>query len=596
MKTTSRVSIIDKLYYSYCSNRAFRQAEKERLNTIVEKKMAKKRGEEYVEEPKPEVEIPTTEDIVNQMEKEIKEVKKEKPIEEQKIQIVEEKPAEEEKKTEARTEQQIYAEAEHPVEASGAEKPKKSKKKQEHASEGNVDASMTGSVVITKQPTKLSVEEVIGNTLATVNGIKKDPNANIFDAAPSTPAQYAPVPQKDERVELNLLDFMDVSDNSGFDMAEKIRIQTQDQEYEKAVAMNMQNQNIPTQPIQQQTPVMQTFPQQMSFMNQFSPSVTPHKIDEPPKVVQKVEKSKPDVIEMDMPNPIDGFEVKPVEKPIDIRKMNIADGLVDQDKAEELKEQIEENESEPEFVNKYEDANKVFIDKYPFLLDIQNLAIECGYQIAFTCKVEGIIDCFVCDKYTGIVIPPKGFAIDTGMIINKSKKIYPVITEHGYEYYNPFFLFVKPKNSDKQVLNVEVLKKLIIGGSESAILDERPMFTPNFCKANTKCALITIPVKDVNKTARKNIQDKIVDLYTSGVLDKGLAETCSVRARFAVVNYSENGTLLLDTAGIPPYYGGAYDYNAKRVQIRAPFAEEPEILTGDNIINMPPAAKLSIRK
>lgn len=453
--------------------------------------------------------------------------------------------------TEVKTEQQINAEAQAPEEPAGAEKIST-----DVTVEAGVDAAMSGNVHIEdQQPGKL---EFMGASIDinSMGGEQTAPSGNIFQR-PVNPIQ---------QIELAPMPGMNTYGN----------FINQQGSFNPAIPMGnpaimMGNPAMPAA-----NPAMPVGnPAQM--VQQPVPGHGHHRVDNPaaPKPA-KPPKSDPEKVDMSgMPNPADGMEVVENKK-IDVRTYG---GLV----TDKIPQEVEATP----VVNLFEENNKIFYHDFPYLVEVEKVALDNGYQIGFAIRRNtNLIECHI---YTneGAPISGKGFTIDPGMIIDHRKKIFPAIVQY-YEGMNAYPLFVNNPNTRddgkkaENVLNVDVLKALIVGGNNA--VDARGMYSEDFRNLNKFVALITIPTDKIQASDRKYIQNRLVDLYKNGVFSDVLA--AAPGSRFMIVAYNKgSGTILLDTDGVPTNFGGVYIAN-ERIQLKIT-KDKCKTLRGENIIDVP---------
>lgn len=329
-------------------------------------------------------------------------------------------------------------------------------------------------------------------------------------------------------------------------------------------------QGIPVNPVTGQQP-QQQFVHPVGHGN--------HRVDVPEKPKPpKAPKSKPDVIDMEgMPNVIDGVEVTHFPK---FKATTI--GVVDD-------APIMEAEPIP-LVNRFKENNAQYFKEFPFLVEVEKIALDNGYQIGFIVRPTKLIDCYIySDNNVMQPIQGKGFTIDPGMIIDHRKKVFACIAPF-YEGNNAYPLFIpgKPENGKKgsNTLNVELLTNLIVGGNMT-VQGVKGMYTDDFRNLNKYVALITMPTSKNGPEDRKYMQKRLVDLYKGNIYEDALMGS---NARFRVAEYiKSSGTILLDTAGVPSNYGGETP-NADRVQIKIS-RNDCRVLRGDNIIDVIPESQ-----
>lgn len=452
--------------------------------------------------------------------------------------------------TEPKSEQQINAEAQAPEESIGAEKITV-----DTAVEDTVDAAMNGNVHIEDQPSgklefmgaSIDINKMNGEQPAAAGNIFQQTAPNPVTNPVSGTTAHNPIQQFD----LNPIAGMNTYGNF----------------------INQQGSFNPAVPIG--TPVIPVAdPSQM-----WHPPVGHghHKVDNPAKPKSaKPPKSEPEKVDISgMPNPADGMEVIENKK-IDVRTYG---GLV----TDKIPQEVDPVPA----VNLFEENNKIFYHDYPYLVEIEKVALDNGYQIGFAIRRDtNLIECHI---YTneGVPIPGKGFTIDPGMIIDRRKKIFPAIAQF-YEGMNAYPLFINNPNTKDDgkkagnILNVEVLTALIVGGNSA--VDVRGMYTEDFRNLNKFVALITIPTEKGSAADRKYIQNRLVDLYKSGVFYDALATVPGSRFRVAEYNKS-SGTILLDTAGVPANFGAPYIPN-ERIQLKIT-KDKCKTLRGENIIDIP---------
>lgn len=461
-------------------------------------------------------------------------------------------PSEEKPATEVKTEQQIYAEAQAPEEPAGAEKIAIEK-----TVETVQDAAMGGNVHIQDQPTDKLNFGAVSIDLNKMSGQQPVAGGNVFQQPAPQPNPYNPV-----------VDLMNAAAQNPAVMGNPM----QQFEINPMAGMNTYGNLINQQrmvnpvppaanPMQYQQPV---------------PGHGHHRVDAPEKPkAPKAPKSEPEKVDIEgMPDPTSGMEVTNFQK-FDARTYGIVEDKVS----------MEVEPAAP--VNIFKDNNQIFYHDYPYLVEVENLALSKGYQIGFAIRPNtSLVECHI---YTneGAPIPGKGFTIDPGKIIDHRKKIFPAIVPF-YEGMNAYPLFVNNPNSKEDgkkannILNVEVLTSLIIGGNTA--VEGRGMYTEDFRNLNRYVALITIPTDKNNAADRKYIQNRLVDLYKSGIFAEVLATVPGSRFRIAEYNKG-SGTILLDTDGVPANFGGQCVFN-ERVQLKIT-KDKCKTLRGDNIIDIP---------
>ena len=441
---------------------------------------------------------------------------------------------------EAKSEQQINAEAQAPEEPVGAEKISAGT-----TAEVATEAAMTGGVRIEDQPQNRLEFGAASIDLDKMSG--QIPIAhNMFQQ---------PIP-------LNPINpVVDLMNASGYNPMHQFEVNPMAGMNTYGNLINQQRMMNPAVPVQYQQPPV---------------GYGHHKVDVPEKPKPpKPPKSEPEKIDMEgMPDPTSGMEVTNFKK-FDARTHGIIEEKVSM-----------EVEPVPP-VNIFKQNNQIFYHDYPYLAEVEKVALDNGYQIGFMVRNNtNLIECHIYSN-DGTYINGKGFTIDPGMIIDRRKKIFPIITQF-YEGINAYPLFINNPNTKDDgkkagnVLNVEVLTSLIVGGNDA--VNARGMYSEDFRNLNKFVALITIPTDKNSAADRKYIQNRLVDLYKSGVFSDALATVPGSRFRVAEYNKS-SGTILLDTTLVPANFGGVYVPN-ERIQLKIS-KDKCKTLRGDNIIDIP---------
>lgn len=321
-------------------------------------------------------------------------------------------------------------------------------------------------------------------------------------------------------------------------------------------------------------PGMDTYGQMLNQQQVVPPvGLGRHKVDNPvPVKPPKGPKSKPDEIDMEgMPNLVNGMDVEYFPK-MDIRNYGVLE--------DKVPKEVEKVPMESIFPK-----NKELYKNYNYLQDVEKVALDNGYQIGFAVRPTGLIDCIVCNE-KGEPIPNKGFVIDPGFIIDHRKKVFAGLYQY-YEGQNAYPLFVNGLVVDGKkspnTFNEELIKGLIVGGNDT-VNNMKGMYTEDFRNLNTVVALITIPTHEIGPADRKYIQSRLVDLYKGGVFSDILAT--DPNSRFRIADYNKNtNTILLDNNGVPKCFGGLY-HPGDRMQIKIT-KDKCKTLRGNNIINVP---------
>lgn len=202
--------------------------------------------------------------------------------------------------------------------------------------------------------------------------------------------------------------------------------------------------------------------------------------------------------------------------------------------------------------NKFPD-NELMIQTNPFLGQIQNIAIENGYQIKFeSAGFNG--ELIVCSIYDNSLnkIDGKGFVIDTGSIIDRRKKIF-LGFPNTFERQNAYHLFANSTKGNIRPINADFIRGIIVGGNSN--VTAKPMYTQEFVDLNGHVAMITMP--NVNKDDRKYIQDALIKTNAAGVFNE--IRYHDMYARFRIAKFDKaSKSILLDSLNVPMHYGHQY--------------------------------------
>lgn len=315
------------------------------------------------------------------------------------------------------------------------------------------------------------------------------------------------------------------------------------------------------QPVMHQ-PIMQ--PQQVSPMQQpMNPIQQPvmqqgfqqpmHRVDE--NKPQQPQKQKP----QKQTDKIDGnidlhVDILPEEK--DVHVTAVDPSVV------ELGKKIIQN-TPIEVTAKYD--NSVVKTKYPYLQDVEDVALKNGCQVKMMERIGangnsvGLIDVYT--EVNDIVAEKKSFTIDTGNIIDKRIKIFPVILYYGYEKYQAYPLKdrSKDKNDKQMVFNEELFKNIFVGGVDS--LPDRGMYSPERRELNGIVDLISMPTKDMSSSDRKEVMARLEKAYKSGAFTSSnyyKSGGHAFRFKFKEGSFNKNTKTFTLVSTAPLYYNGPY--------------------------------------
>lgn len=268
-----------------------------------------------------------------------------------------------------------------------------------------------------------------------------------------------------------------------------------------------------------------------------------HKVDEPKKPKPMKMPRNPDKTKIDDPTKQvmnDMVQIQPVEPNVTIDKTGFIPDVPNPDTTPE--------KPTSKFRN-----NQFIIENYPFIGEIEEIALNNGYQIEFKYFDNlNIIAAGIYDGNTMTLINDKGFIIDLGSIIDRRKKVFlglPTIFERLPAYH----MFLKPDKSGKSKLNKEFFKTIIVGGNAAAA-NIKPMYSEDFVNLNAHVALITMTSFNLHPDDRRYIQTRLVDALNAGIF--GEVRHVDELARFRIADFDKKTkTIVLDSAGIPLHYG-----------------------------------------
>ena len=206
-------------------------------------------------------------------------------------------------------------------------------------------------------------------------------------------------------------------------------------------------------------------------------------------------------------------------------------------------------------------SNKPIIDNYPFVREIEEIALEHGYQIEFRFHDNiGAISAAVYDANMTL-IDGKGFVIDLGNIIDRRKKVF--LGFHTiFERLPAYHAFGKPdKQHGVSKLNKEFFKTIIVGGNAAAA-NVKPMYSPEFTDLNAHVALITMTKLNLHPDDRRYLQGRLVDVLNAGIF--GEVRHADPLTRFRIARFDKKTkTIILDSDGVTMHYGYEYIPHAR---------------------------------
>ena len=206
-------------------------------------------------------------------------------------------------------------------------------------------------------------------------------------------------------------------------------------------------------------------------------------------------------------------------------------------------------------------SNKHIIDSYPFMREIEEIALENGYQIEFRFHDNiGAISAAVYDANSMTLIDGKGFVIDLGNIIDRRKKVF--LGFHTiFERLPAYHAFGKPDKNGVSKLNKEFFKTIIVGGNAAAA-NVKPMYSPEFTDLNAHVALITMTKLNLHPDDRRYLQGRLVDVLNAGIF--GEVRHVDPLTRFRIAEFDKKTkTIILDSDGVTVNYGYEYIPHAR---------------------------------
>ena len=206
-------------------------------------------------------------------------------------------------------------------------------------------------------------------------------------------------------------------------------------------------------------------------------------------------------------------------------------------------------------------SNKPIIDSYPFMREIEEIALENGYQIEFRFHDNiGAISAAVYDANSMTLIDGKGFVIDLGNIIDRRKKVF--LGFHTiFERLPAYHAFGKPDKNGVSKLNKEFFKTIIVGGNAAAA-NVKPMYSPEFTDLNAHVALITMTKLNLHPDDRRYLQGRLVDVLNAGIF--GEVRHVDPLTRFRIAEFDKKTkTIILDSDGVTVNYGYEYIPHAR---------------------------------
>lgn len=280
------------------------------------------------------------------------------------------------------------------------------------------------------------------------------------------------------------------------------------------------------------------------------PGAGRHKVDNPPQVKNQPPKAEADNVQMDGLSQVHPAEVAP-PPPAKEWPQAVSTPLVNP-------------KNEPQHVEVKFD-NTAITSKYPYMKEIEQIAIETGHQVQFIMRAgpdgnpDGMITVVTFVNGNPKPNPAKGFTVDTGMIIDRRPKMFPVIIPYGFENYPCYEINMSTPVSDnkkkgKAMPSRKMFEDFFKGGVQ--MLDGyRTMYTDNFRELNKLVSMITMPTNHMNKEIRKAVQGRLLKAMEAGVFHQ--ATGGDVSNRFMFTNFDpKTCTFVLSNVGVPICYDG----------------------------------------
>ena len=280
------------------------------------------------------------------------------------------------------------------------------------------------------------------------------------------------------------------------------------------------------------------------------PGAGRHKVDNPPQVKNQPPKAEADNVQMDGLSQVHPAEVAP-PPPAKEWPQAVSTPLVNP-------------KNEPQHVEVKFD-NTAITSKYPYMKEIEQIAIETGHQVQFIMRAgpdgnpDGMVTVVTFINGNPKPNPAKGFTVDTGMIIDRRPKMFPVIIPYGFENYPCYEINMSTPVSDnkkkgKAMPSRKMFEDFFKGGVQ--MLDGyRTMYTDNFRELNKLVSMITMPTNHMNKEIRKAVQGRLLKAMEAGVFHQATGGDAS--NRFMFTNFDpKTCTFVLSNVGVPICYDG----------------------------------------
>lgn len=207
------------------------------------------------------------------------------------------------------------------------------------------------------------------------------------------------------------------------------------------------------------------------------------------------------------------------------------------------------------------------IEKFPWVLDIMNIAIDCGNStVPGIINTTGNTDAIMFITYNGAntFISDKSFCIDNGTVIDRNLAIWPNVQDNdGEPIINPFEFCniafrVRSKEKTHQ-LNTDFFRKIFTYGfsglNKNDYGSRNVIYTETILKANRRLMMITRPMlNDRNKDGFAFFNN--ASIKAASAIEK-LINIGAIKpnTRFRVVNYSYNNRRMeISSIGVPLYF------------------------------------------
>lgn len=201
-----------------------------------------------------------------------------------------------------------------------------------------------------------------------------------------------------------------------------------------------------------------------------------------------------------------------------------------------------------------------------FLKEIEDIALSRGHQVFFNPHIngqgnlDGLIEVAVYDPSGKNINTFKSFVIDTGRIIDRRVKLFPVFPVDGKVLENvfPFEVFTKggsKNNGGGKKLNADMFRDIFVGGV--AAIKAPPMYTKELMELNRHIDYSSISFPKGTDKMRIPVRDNfLLPLLKRGTFNK-INEVCpNARFRMTRPYGMKTNSIVFENMGVPSYYNG----------------------------------------